>query len=355
MTTLSIKTADAQTLVQDLGTLLSNTSNWSRYDPWVKADATQKTGLWDSTADYANSNDPDGDGESDWYNQGGNKWHNNGYVYYNSQMNGGYYLCFYISHNNRHNGYYSGINFHYSEGWDDVDHRPTGKTTSSHSRFDTNGCVQDPYSEDNGTGVYQITLLDAGNRNDKVKQDTPATYFASAQANGTLTVAGWNEWGRNQSEVDGGAASWFAIGPTSAKIWPDGNESWIMASQKVVGSSVTTTASAYGWAVTADDENDPGDIGSNNSAIGRSRWGFINPATQDDTFIYDVPVVYKSSNQEIPVSTIPFLLPAKGKDGPATGDTVTADLKTYMYVDEMGSESRKNNNYKGATVGLLFQ
>lgn len=408
MTTQAIKSSSVETFLDDIGSLLDNTTNWNRIDTWVENDGTAKDdvssgGKWDSDSDYADSDSSDTWYGSDnvQYTNDSQSWHNNGYVYENTSL--GKVVLMWITlngHSDRSRG--QGIAFHVADGWDSTHHAFTGNHTPFWGNWEYNQHMADdgtngssgPRSgyastdQNTGNSAYRypnpkimVPVID-DSTSASLSRTATCSYFACALSDGTFTVAGWkDDWFNTSNNTAGGSSGYFAMGPTNSKYWPDGGEAWAIVNQRSGGHNEGNTSypfcgtTGYGWEANGAwqaanvglvknyypirrerPSNDPSNVFEGAvGPVGHCRWGFVNPDPADDTFIYDEAVVYKSGNQTVPVTTLPFVLPSDKHSGPSTGDTVTANGNTYQYFDQKGSQADKNNKNDTISVGLRFE
>jgi len=318
MATVGPKTADIATMIDDFASMVSSLANWS-------------------------------DGDTDITNDGSdNNWNNNGRVFYNS--NTGLYYLFYWDNYQRcyiGNEWCYGPKLLYSDGWNTTDSRPSGNSNYYEDYVDDTDLnrFQDSYTTANVVNnSYENTgtlgLVDYERNRNRPVRTTPVSYFMSAQTDGTISISAWcddSPGAQSDSETPDGVSSYMAMEPVTGKFFTDGVEPFV-AYGKTFREYQVVGFTAYGWSSGVTENTNGGGIGTGQGIIGRADWGYINPAVANDDFIFQNPVVYRATDQTVPVAFLDSCLPSKQWAGPSTGDTVTEDSTTYMFMAERGDE-----------------
>ena len=322
MTTISEKTADYATLLDDIASALTATSAWS-----------------DADTNVTNSGDSD-------------DWTDNARVLEN--VNTGTFLTLSIGFGSYNNSNFNaGLHVCHSTDFDSSIPAPAGKTDLP-NRSDGNRTPAymsdvgnwadesfDNVSEHDGRHSPVITAhrADPGNISPTQMRTKSVTYFGAVNGS-SFRIAVWNT--TNGTE---GIASYYAFEYVDNKFWSD-SEVPVAIVQADTNNAHCTE---YGFRDAFREETDL-PLAAHGGAIGDGRWGKINPSSTDDTFFFTRPIVFSSSSRSYPVAYMTDLVPNDDSEGAAHGDEITHDSDTYRILSQSG-ESVGNV----ATVGLKYQ
>jgi hypothetical protein len=309
------------------------------------------------------------DGDANITNdQSDDSWRNNGRVLQNA--NTGTYLLMYVSVGDNFQDDDSdelgGVRFVRSSAWDGTNSLPSTDTTAHEysgrgdpfvgdANFDDTtedrnaSFTNDKISRASGLGLWFFNDDNFGyGSRATAATDASVTYFISGTADG-LSVGAWNSTDGNY-----GAASHLTWQHCNNKFWADGHTA--------VAMYAATTSSrypyhmghyAYQWAADRqrsnhNDSNYEGVIISSGMRTGK--WGFINPASGDDTFFVAYPTVFQESSSDTPVTYARQLITNQKDSGAAHGDTITYDTTDYRIMQESGAA-----NSNALSVGLRYE
>lgn len=311
MTTVAEKQASVATFIDDLATSLAGLSDWE-------------------DGDTAITNDQSTDG-----------WRDNARVF--THVPTGRYLLFYASNNDgfqsqRYGNNISGIRFVYSDNWDSTNNHPKGNTNAiSADPFTTDDTWNDDdgrertlensyYRNKSGYGLW-VFRTTASPRSDYAS-NYETNYFLSARNDG-VSIGGWST---NQSY---GGSGYLSYEHTSGKFWSDGVENFTVMCKNNLRSSANDLVSygfKYGNARYGDDyEGHPDESG-----LEKSRWGFINSTSNDDTYFVQYGLLYSEAGQKHPSVYTTDILRNDNDEGGAHGDEISYDGNTYKILKQSG-------------------
>ena len=315
MTTVGEKSSDVATLLDDIANILTNLGGWSDADTDVTNDQTN------------------------------NNYKNNGRVLKHADTT--IYLLMYISNgfSSPNNNEVSGIRFLYSNDWDTGANQPNGKSNQDDNDRPNGGINREnsftnTYINNNNSGMglwfktRQLNIDDVAT--------SQINYFVSGRNDG-LTVGAWDTADSNY-----GGVGWINWEYVDNKFWSDGEPSVATAYQLITPNNNREGGALYSF-------NSIGlskqavKVGNNQSAVNHSRWGKVNPDSNDDTFFFRRPVIYETLSRNNPVAYMEDAIPNDKNSGGAHGDTITHDGDAYKILKQSGASKSKT-----LTVGLRF-
>lgn len=233
-----------------------------------------------------------------------------------------------------------GIRVSLSSDWDTDNSSPSGNT-NTHSGDPWSGNVGN-----NRSSTFSAHSTDYGYTNqghgvwtqeDPGSQENVATaninYFGCVTSE-TLNFAGWDD------ESEGGSAGVFSFEHVSQKFFEDGGAPWAAWSNSTVGDNSGGGGNWQGCAAWAYFEGscDRGSNGQIYRAQGfdQSEWCMVNPDSNDDTFFFRRPVMYRSSGKGTPVAYLRQIIGNDRNEGGAHGDTIDHNGETYRMFRQSG-------------------
>ncbi|WP_306056965.1 hypothetical protein [Natronococcus wangiae] len=317
MSVIAEKTDTYATLIDDLAGELLSFSNWSDADSYVENDGTAK----ESNDDGSTPSDTD--------------WHNNARVL--EDTNTGLYLLMYLhgGENIDHQDW-SGVRFILSTDWDIDEHHPAGYTTAeNYDDNDIYGDVgylrDDSYDDlevDENNGLGFGVWGSVNNLGRSTIRSTEISYQITANSDG-FNIGAWND-----NDGNDGIASVAYYDYLSDRFFDDPAEPLAFG----VNSSYGDYARGYGFQSFQGNHYGSYDkVGHNNSAIEEGDWGIINPSSEDDTFFFRYPAVFRNSAQTVPVAYMKEVLPNDSQEGGAHGDDFTHDGTDYKVFKQSGA------------------
>jgi hypothetical protein len=316
MAKIDNKTADVATLLDDLVATMLNHSSGNYTD-----------------ADPALTN---GGGSGDW--------EDNARVVEHSPS--GQYLLFWVfgQHNGTGNAGAKGVAFNISNDWDSSNHHPAGKTmlgSDTPVSNDVGNLRQGSFTTTNEfsyssgqPGLFPLVGDYSGTRTER--RTLPCSYQLSVTAGG-FNAACWNTQDGTQ-----GQAAVLSYEYVGSKFWADGQDPWV----SMLAQSGDGGFQAYGWRSYASngslDKADQayataGSNGAGQQAIEAGEWGLVNPDSNDDTFFFRRPVIYQTSQWQVPVAYVEDLISNDREEGAASGDIVTYDGTDYRMFRKSGA------------------
>ncbi|MFA9501561.1 hypothetical protein ACERIM_02145 [Natrinema sp. H-ect1] len=322
MTTIGEKTADYATFIDDLVGALTGFGNWSDADSYVQNDGTGKTD-----------------------NEDGTEWHNNGRVL--EDTNTGTYLLLYLHHSrfdNHDNDDVSGVRLVYSSDWNTSEHYPAGDTNIGNADANdlTNNVgfqLRDSYTDvvtqsyDRYNGSTYGIWGSSNSLNRDVLRGTSVSYIMSVNADG-FNIGLWND-----NDGNNGIACMTVFDYLGSRFFNDPSVPFLAATR----TSFRCHSVAYGfnsyWSQSRTFDVDA--VGHGSAPLEAADWGIINPSSEDDTFFFRYPAVYKNTNQSVPVAYLNEAVPNDAQEGGAHGDDFTHDGTSYKVFKQSGA-SRNN-------------
>lgn len=274
--------------------------------------------------------------------QNDNMWHNNGRVLEHSGT--GTYLLMYVNNGEVTTGAGDGavgVRCVHSSDWDSQASVPAGDTTViSDDPFSDNvtNLRGDSFTNTNtvafsaGEGIYthSTALVDR-----VTAAQTDITYFLSGNGE-YLNVGAWNT-----TDGSNGISGWLTWEHVNDKFWNDSVVPVAIASSDShqAASSQVNIVTLYGFAgFLQSDGGQSGQVGHDfDSCIGLSEWGFINPASADDTFFFRRSPIYQATSQSTPVAFVDNTIPNDPEEGGAHGDTISHNGTDYQVFRQSGA------------------
>jgi len=141
-------------------------------------------------------------------------------------------------------------------------------------------------------------------------------------------------WSTDQNSGTGG---YFSYEHTSGKFWSDGVEDFAVMN-KFNGEYEVPGATSYGFQYVSAERRDNDFNGQPAGADGleRSRWGFINSTSNDDTYFVQYGILYSEASGNHPSVYTTDILRNDNNSGGAHGDEVSYDGKTYKILKQSG-------------------
>lgn len=334
MVTLTEKSADVATLVDDIASTLTGLTEWSDAD----------TNVTNSGA----SDDP----------------RDNGRVLVND--NTGTFLFFYVSSGDARtiedNHSLTGVRVVHSTDWNTTDSLPAGQTTIDgcdandvrdyagagrrNSFASTNNDSTNHWDNSAGMGLWVAATSDGARTSARSRS---CVYFLSGRPDG-VQIAAWNS-----SDATNGMASYFSFEHLNAKFWDDGEIPVAMVHRTNARDNTNQDEgmSAYGFMRFHMNRGaDKGMVGSGTggTCVEYGRWGVLNPDANDDTYFIGKAPIYMNAAQAAPVGYIEGAIPNDVQEGGAHGDIVTHETTDYRLMVQSGA-GRSN----AVAVGLKYE
>ncbi|AFO57598.1 MULTISPECIES: hypothetical protein [unclassified Natrinema] len=320
MTVIGEKTATWSTLLDDLAGALLTFSNWSDADSYVVNDGTAKSENYDDSSPSEND------------------WHNNGRVLQDSKT--GLYLLMYLHGSYNIDGnYWSGVRFVLSTDWESAEHHPAGYTTieSDDARDGLREFVgterpqsYDDINTDNDDGLGFGIWGTSNSLLASTLRETEISYLLSVNSDG-FNSGVWND-----NDGNDGIASVTFYDYLSDRFFDDPGVPLAFG----VTSSMGNHVHGYGFSSFHGSNGGTRDrVGYDGSAIEEADWGIINPSSEDDTFFFRYPAVFKNSGQTVPVAYVREVIPNDTEEGGAHGDDFSHDGTDYKIFKQSGASS----------------
>jgi hypothetical protein len=254
-----------------------------------------------------------------------------------------------------------GVRLIVSGGWDSNNDLPSGNSnlrgSDAPAKTSANN-VDESYNQQKVDGRYNnevslgYWLYYNSDRKRSVIATQDVNYLGSIDGE-SINIGVWSG-----VDSDNGIATYMSIYQLNEKFWTTPQDDF---STYLKCSLNEHQSASLGWEyITAESSTfsqnyqwypDPDGSNYQDLGTGFGRFGTINPDTNDDTFFFRYPIIFKSPGHNIPVQYLKTTLPNDPVDGAAHEDIVTHNTTDYIIMNKKG-DGVESGNVSGSVISL---